>query len=124
MPETLINLWDRISIYCLNHPEAEKMEIVSNTELIKTPFYGCSMYFKDKQERGISPCPNRLNLDDYQGLVMKFIQHVTENGPLNDYTNYSFDYKGTRQRLYVRVIKYTDKEIRLGIKNKTILGGK
>lgn len=122
MADALVNLWDRISIYCINHPEAEPMKIVSNTEMIKTPFYGCSNYFKEKISAGVAPCPNRLNLDDYQGIVLRFMQHVSENGLIGDYTNYTFDYKGSRQRVLVRVLKYTDYEIRLGIRNKTIFG--
>jgi hypothetical protein len=111
----LIGLWNRITIYCMNHEEPVEMEIVNNTEQIKTPFYACSNYFSEG-------CPNRLNLDDYQGLVLKFCDVVEKGGVLMDYTNYRFEYKGNRHKLFVKVLKYSDKEVRLGVLNKTILG--
>ncbi len=119
---TVINLWNRIKVYCLNHDEPEEMSIIQNLEKIKTPFYACSHYLDDPKAG--NPCKNRLNLDDYQGLVMEFIGIVAEGGPIADYTNYRFEYKGTRQKISVKVLLYTDKEIRLGILNKTVFGVK
>lgn len=118
----MIGLWSRVSIYCMNHEEPVKMEIASNTEQIKTPFYACKQYFPENQDKEHPPCPNRLNLDDYQGLVLKFCETVSKGGFMTDFTNYGFDYKGTRQKISVKVLKYTDKEIRLGILNRTVLG--
>ncbi|MBP3781724.1 MAG: hypothetical protein J6I68_00585, partial [Butyrivibrio sp.] len=67
-------------------------------------------------------CPNRLNLDDYQGLVLKFIETVS-NGPfMADYTNYTFEYKGARHKIHVEVLLYSEDEIRLGIRNRSVLG--
>lgn len=123
MSEThLIGLWNRITIYCMNHEEPVEMKIVSNTEQIKTPFYACSNYFPENKDEKHPPCPNRLNLDDYQGLVLKFCDVVEKGGVLMDYTNYRFEYKGNRHKLSVKVLKYSDKEVRLGVLNKTILG--
>lgn len=115
MSELLINLWDRITVYCLNHENPEEMQIMQNMEKIKSPFYACGTYQSTK-------CPNRMNLDDYQGIVLKFADIVSSEGMATDFTNYSFNYRGNRHKLFVRVLKYTDKEIRLGIKNCTILG--
>lgn len=105
-------IWNRISIWCLNHDKPRPMGIQSNTELIKTPFYVCPDY---------PECSNRLNLDDYQGLVMKFITEVSKDMYGTDYTNFTFTYRGARQKIFVRVLKYTDDDIRLGILNKTVL---
>jgi hypothetical protein len=105
-------IWNLVSIWCLNHDEPKEMTVQNNTELIKTPFYACPDY---------PACSNRLNLDDYQGLVLKFIQEVSKNPLCTDFTNYSFTYRGTRQKIFVKVLRYTDKEIRLGILNKTVL---
>ena len=118
----MVGLWDRITVYCLNHDEPIQMEIVKNTEKISSPFYGCSQYFPEKVDPEKGPCPNRLNLDDYQGIVLKFCDFVAEEGATNDYTNFTFTYKGGRHKTFVKVLKYSDKEIRLGILNKTILG--
>lgn len=117
----LIGLWNRVTVYCLNHEEPVEMVIVSNTEHIKTPFYACKQYFPENQNETHPPCFNRLNLDDYQGLVLKFCDMVSKEGPLINYTNYRFDYKGTRQKISVQVLKYSDKEVRLGILNRTVL---
>ena len=120
--KNIMNMWDRIGIYCMNHDAPVKMDIVKNTELIKTPFYACEHYGGSKKDSGKNTCYNRLNLDDYQGIVLKFLDFVGENEGFVDYTNYRFDYKGTRHKIGVRVLQYSDKEIKLGIINKTILG--
>ena len=52
MSNAVINLWDRISIYCMNHDEPKPMEIIKNSELIKTPFYACENYVKDPADAG------------------------------------------------------------------------
>lgn len=122
MADYMIGLWSRITLYCMNHDEPRPMDIVKNTEKISSPFYGCSQYFPGLRRENEAVCPNRLNMDDYQGIVLKFCDIVSEGGPTADYTNYSFDYRGGRQKTTVRCLKYSDKEIRLGIINRTILG--
>ncbi len=108
------NLWDRVTIRCLNHDHPAHMRIETNTEVIKSPFFSCEMY-----EKG---CPNRLNIDDYKGVVEKLLTIIgkTDN-PAVDYTNYRFDYKGARHKIQVKVLKYSNEEIKLGILNRTIL---
>ena len=122
MSSITTNLWNRVTVYCLNHDKPKKMSIAENTELIKTPFYACKYYFPENQDDEHPYCPNRLNLDDYQGLVLKFIETVS-NGPfMADYTNYTFEYKGARHKIHVEVLLYSEDEIRLGIRNRSVLG--
>ena len=111
MANVIKNVWDKISIHCMNHDKAQEMELISNTEQIKTPFICCS----DRR------CPNRLNLDDYQGICLK-LMHMIDCDPIADHTNSKFDYKGIRQKVSVKVLKYSDSDIRLGILNRTVLG--
>lgn len=119
MANKVLNVWDKIKIYCLNHDEPIEMHIIQNTEQVKTPFYACSNY---GGAGGVEPCYNRLNLDDYQGLILKFLDVIGSDDSLcTDYTNYSFEYKGTRQLIKVRVIKYSENEIHIGVLNKTVL---
>ena len=118
------NLWEKIELLCMNHEEPCDMRIIQNTELIKTPFYACINYSSDDRDKEAPLCSNRINMDDYQGIVMKFIDKIYDEGPFNDYTNYSFSYKGTRHKIKVKVLKYSpDKEIILGLLNTTVLGG-
>ena len=119
---SMVNLWNRITIYCMNHDKPKEMHIVQNTEKIVSPFFGCTQYFPENKADDESPCPNRLNMDDYQGLVQKFLEAVSDGQIGTDYTNYEFDYKGVRQKIHVRCLKYTDDEVRLGILNKTVFG--
>lgn len=110
-------VWDKITIYCLAHDEPVPMKIISNTEYIKTPFYACSNYGGNN---GGKPCSDRLNLDDYQGLVYKFFDKMSEN-PFADLSGMVYTYHGARQKIYVKVLKFTDDEIRLGVRNLTVL---
>lgn len=116
----ITNFCERISLFCINHDEPMPMQVISNTELIKTPFYACENYHP--KDKGIRPCPNRLNMDDYLGIVEKFMDTIINGDFMADYTNFEFSYKGTRQKILVRCLKYTDKEIHLGIRNQTVLG--
>ena len=123
MSDTIMSgLWGKVKVYCMNHDEPVEMVIASNTEVIKTPFYACKQYFPENQDEEHAPCSNRLNLDDYQGIIMKFFDVVAEGGPTQDYTNYKFTYKGARQKISVKILKYGKSEIKLGILNNTVLG--
>lgn len=123
MPKELINFWSKVTIYCMNHETPVEMKIAENRELIKTPFYACRYYFPENTDDAHMHCPNRLNIDDYQGLVLKLID-VVANGDMNtNYTNYHYDYKGPRHKIFVKVLKYSEDEVRLGIINRTVLGG-
>lgn len=115
----ILNEWDKISIWCLNHDNPIKMEITQNTENFKTPFYACENRAKENLSHKI--CANRLNLDDYQGIVLKLFDLIAAN-PFCDYTNKTFDYKGARQKIHVKILVFTDDKIHLGILNRTVLG--
>lgn len=106
-------IFKNISIWCLNHPEPQKMEIVKNVEKMKSPFLGCT---------GHGRCPNRINLDDYTGVVYKFMDLMSEAAPAGDLTNVTFDYRGPRQKISCKVILYTKDDIRIGILNRTVMG--
>ncbi len=105
----------------MNHDEPVQMDVTRNVSMNSTAFYACTQYFPEKMQEGDAPCPNRLNLDDYQGIVMQFLKEI-EDAPLGaSMENMIFSYKGTRQKIDVRVLLYDKKEIRLGIINRTIL---
>lgn len=122
MESTTTNLWKKIKLYCLNHDEPLEMHIISNTEVIKTPFYACKNYASEVKDKTITPCSNRLNLDNYQEIMLELIEYITENGFIGDYTNYSFTYKKHKQNIFVKVIKWSDSEIMVGIRNIGVLG--
>ena len=109
----LSGIWSNISIYCLNHDEPVKMEITQNTAQFKTAFYKCSAE---------QPCANRLNLDDYQGICLKLLELIGEEILETNFTNYTFEYRGARQKIRVRVIYHGEHKIKLGILNRTVLG--
>lgn len=115
---SVVGLWEKIRIFCINHDTPEPMEIIKNTEYIRTPFYACKDYIS--LDTGAHNCANRLNLDDYQGIVLKFLD-MYEEDPLKNFTGSAFTYKKARQKIYVRVIKQTENHIDLGIKNLTVL---
>lgn len=123
MNNAISDLWSKVSIYCMNHDEPVKMEVLKNVEVIKTPFYACENYVQsesDKTDKNV--CFNRLNLDDYQGIVLKFMDIVASSEMMEDFTNYKFTYKGARHKITVKVLEYSYKSIKLGIINNTVLG--
>lgn len=120
MSNTLTNFWEKIEIRCLNHEEPLKMHIINNTEVIKTPFYACENYLSSSDDE--NKCFNRLNLDDYQGLIMHFINMVADADIGTDFTNFKFSFKGGRQKIDAKVLKYREDKIIIGIRNTTVLG--
>ncbi len=108
----LTGMFGKVTIWCLNHEVPEKMELLQNTAQIKTPFYACN---KDG-------CANRMNIDDYSGMVLKFMDLAQKEGyPAADLTNFSFAYKGVRHKFQCKILLFTKQEIRIGILNKTVL---
>lgn len=116
----LLNFWKKITIYCNNHASPLPMEVLRNDAMIKSPFYACANY-RPPKESGTVPCANRLNLDDYQGIVLKFSDIVASDDGITDFTNYTFSYKGGRYKYRIKVLLYEDNEIRLGILNTSII---
>ena len=112
MANVIKNLWDKVTIYCENHEAPEEMRMLTNSEMIKTPYMACTHEH---------PCPNRLNMDDYQGICLKLMDLINED-PFADHKNSRFEYRGARHKVKVKILKYNDHEIRLGILNRTVLG--
>lgn len=110
----LSGIWEKIKIVCLNHPSPVPMELEQNLELFKSPFYACT-------ERESMHCPNRLNIDDYQELILSFLDKVGSE-PDTDFTGYTFSYRGPRQKVNAKVVTYNDIEIVIGVYNETVLG--
>lgn len=124
MSNAMINMWNRIKIVCMNHEEPAEMVLIENTEVIKTPFYACKHYghLDNGTAENEDVCFNRLNLDDYKGVVLKFMDIIASEEFTTDFTNFKFTYKVARQKIKVKVLKYTQKEIVLGVLNATVLG--
>ncbi len=117
MPQELkTDIWKNISVYCLNHDEPKRMEVLRNDEKFTSPFYACSELID-----GSGHCPNRVNLDDYQDLIYRFFDVIAEQ-PFADLTNFTFTFRKRKHTLFVKVLKYDRDDMRLGIKNRTVLG--
>lgn len=113
------NFGTNVSVYCLNHDAPLPMVVISNTEIIKLPFYACQDYMNEEH-----PCKNRLNIDDYLNIIEKFMDIVNNGDMFDDFTNYEFSYygKSSKQKIQVKCLVYNDKEKRLGVYNETVLG--
>ena len=111
-------MWDKVRLFCYNHETPEPMEIVQNNEYIRTAFFACRDYIN--REEGKHNCANRLNMDDYEGIVLKVLDMYAED-PLTPLTGREFTYRGARQKIFVRILKETDGHIDVGIKNLTVL---
>ncbi len=121
------NIWSKISVYCMNHEVPLLMDVVQNTESLKDVFYACENYAKipeSQRKKGDKYCYNRVGATDYQGIIEAFLKIMDEN-PVSDLTNMGFKYplKGG-SRYEIRVLKYTEDDIQLGILNKAILVSK
>lgn len=114
MSDGILNLWDKIKIVCPNHNNPKEFTLISNTEKFKTPFYAC-----DCEE---NTCANRVSLDDYQGIMLKFNEIVAKDEDFTDFTNFFFFYKKARHKIKCKILKYEDDEIIMSLYNETVLG--
>lgn len=115
------NLWSRVTFCCINNHEKP---IPFRVQAGKTNFYACEKYFPEFRTPEERACANRLNLDDAEGIVLKLSDIIEENDNFEsrtDLTNYTFNYVGPRASIYVKIVTYSEKEIVLGILNKTAL---
>lgn len=114
------NLWENISFYCMNgHDEPVKLVFQQG----ETPFYACPRYFlfdNDHPEghlQGEAACHNRISFRDAEKIVSQLsslIEEDTEDGCVADYKNCRF----TVGHIRAVVLKYTAKEIRIGVVNR------
>ncbi len=73
---------------------------------------------------GGEPCSNRLNYDDYVDIITGkggFMEKYAED-PFNQLTGYSFTYKKRKHKIFVKVLKSSFNDIRIGVYNETVLG--
>lgn len=110
----------KISFWCINHDKPIEMIIQQGV----SQFYACPKYFPEERKENEKMCVNRMTIIDAGGIIQKFASICDSVDPFEEsvnYYNYSFIYKGTRSKIKVRIIKYTDDEIRFGIQNLTAL---
>lgn len=110
------NLWNMTKFYCGHGHEIPVEMIFKNGT---TLFYSCPRYYVDNINRpGERSCTNRLSFDDAEQIILKISDKILEyenRGEKADITNYSFKYRN----IEVKVLKYTEMEMRVQILNKT-----
>ena len=116
----LTNLWRNISFYCMNDHEEPVPMVVQHGE---SAFYACPQYFEFSNEHpnghfpGEKPCYNRISFRDAEKVIGEFSKIIEAD--LDD--NVIADYKGlkiTHRHIVAKVLKYSDKEVRIGILNR------
>ncbi len=120
----IANVWDKITLYCMNHDEPLKMDIIQNETQFKKPFYACEHYAsipasQRKDKTGF--CYNRISHDDSVGIILKFLE-LLDDSVASDITNMEFNYTSIGHEKYkVKVLKCKEDDIQLGVLNKTVL---
>ena len=119
----LSNFWDGVTLYCMNgHEEPVPMIYKEGNSL----FFACPRYMladenhPDGHRRNEPACPNRLSYYDAEKIISRLSEQVAEslvNDEVCDYTGYQFKFKN----IHVRVLHYSEGDIRLGILNKGAL---
>lgn len=120
---TSSNLGGReIKFFCLNHKNPIPLQIQVGT----SQFYACPKYFKENRDADERMCVNRMTLIDAGGIIDALCKKMDAIDPITeqmDFSNYIFSYRGSRSKIKVKVIKFTAKEVHLGILNETALKG-
>lgn len=85
------NLWSNTNLFCGNHEEQIEMHCKTGP---KSVFYACPEY--EKKYQGKRACPNRLSIDDYEGIlkcISEKIESDTASHVQTDLTNWKFNYR-------------------------------
>jgi len=113
------NLFDGLTVYCLNHEEPVRMDVKSGSSL----FYACPKYMRkddehpDGHEETERACANRISFTDLEKIMEQISQEVEDAA----FAGQEFDITGLRGKirtLEYRVLKYEPGDIRLGILNR------
>lgn len=102
MAYTFSGLWNNTKFYCGNHDDAEAHPMEFQTG--STVFYACPDY--KVQDAGDRSCPNRLSVEDAEGIVTKISKDIADieaDGLVANINGLRFDYK---KKIYVKVRSY------------------
>ena len=114
------NLWKITSFYCMNGHEEPIPFTVQRGD---SSFFACPHYFLLSNEHpdghlpGEKACHNRLSFSDAEKIVSQLsrvIEEDLEDDCIADYTNLRFTCGFNK----VTVLKYSPKEIRIGVVNQ------
>ena len=119
----ITNFWKDFKIFCMNgHKEPVEMVVMEGS----TPFFACPRYMlkdeahPDGHEEGEPGCLNRISLTAVSNLMEKLMKIVEKDdafGAVADYTGMQFQYNG----IQAKVLKYSNKDVHLGIVNRRAL---
>ena len=123
------NLSEKVTFYCLNRHEVPVPMIErERTDDNKDDFYACPKYMlKDEKhptghEVNENSCKNTISFADVGNILLEFNKRIETMGVdalFADFTNYKFDYK----QISIRVLKFAEDEIKLGVINKNAIKG-
>ena len=117
----LSNFWNGISFYCMNEQHEKPIHMVYKEG--NSLFFACPKYMladeqhPDGHERFESACPNRLSYVDAEKIVRMLSDQVQETMSNDEFCNFT-GYRFKLRNIQVRVLNYTDGDIRIGILNK------
>ena len=100
----LVNIWQKVELYCSNHAEPQKMELVSiNGRIyVKCPYGDATKYREEEL------CKTQLTLNDAE-KVFAHIEKVIVDAELDDTVVCLTDYTFTLGRNKYKVFEHDDK---------------
>lgn len=104
-------LWENTNFYCGNHDDtaSHPMEFQQGSNV----FYACPNY--KVQEAGDRSCPNRLSVEDAEGIISQIDDRITsieETGMPVNIRGFRFDFK---KKIAVKVLNYEEESEKLDI---------
>lgn len=112
-------IWKTIELVCGNNHPIETPMTIQEGPL--SMFYACPKYHNENRSENERACTNRIKLDDYEKMVNKICDILSEGEIENkiiDLTGYEWSARG----VHFKVLKHTKNKIKIEMTNKKAIG--
>lgn len=107
--------WDYVTVVCGNHDSDDvEMRICEGPHSL---FYACPKYYPDARKEGERACANRINLIEYERMLMHLSDMLEKNGVQWNLAHHKWKQKG----IEFEVLSHEEKGIVVKMLNKTAL---
>ena len=110
-----MNLWQDIEVYCgNNHEEKVKLQVQQGPFSL---FYACPKYHPENRTDSERACPNRINLIDYEAMVLH-VDDMLMKASLDNHSENMKNVKWKSKGIEYEIIDHTQDKITIMALNK------
>jgi len=114
------NIWNTIEVYCDNRHEIPiPMQIQEGVSL----FYACPKYHNANRDDHEYACSNRINLIEYESMVLYISDIIMENEMNNCSANLNNYEWSNKKGITFKIFEHTKDKIKVIVRNTPAING-